>query len=692
MSQFTFTQSAGGQRKDPLHVRSEAGKAGNGAIDVRGDILHTERRAQQLLTPQIMQTTVARRDQAGLDTARSTSLPHKPGQQTFMLSNRTEDHEVQPLATPLPQSRPNNNPNKKEAGKRKKKDPEPEETVYQTLYGTEDAAEQPDDRPAGPNQDQLQPNPQQLGTDRLSTSRASLVSDRVLRDFGSVNLNNLRDFGIQVERLADLFPLYFNEPVPQFNPKAYKQTLVLFVLSTFLESKVPLKQLITWTKTKDNKREAHLKLESFNESSKLSKLMSNLEEFPQEIIAACGVALHMFSVFVLKQPETFVTVRMVCSGSVMPVTSAQTLSVQQSSKINKFLLLTGRIITRMTPRLLVLNMPFKCQECAKEVTVHFHDGIFRQPSRCSDVDCLSKAFTMQKEKSQITVIQRFIIQGDGVSKDGHLMDQITCEARDTGINLLKLNKIGLLSGVWKTEPAARNFNAPKSVQLRGMYDHYLEVNNIEYEEELPMHQKLLQSAGKNPFKDSQREMLIASLVQCPLNFYILIANICPNVKGQELAKACVVLSLAGASNPTETNKNSIFPGDVSYVEKNFKNNIHLMLLGERGAGKSEILKFIESLSPQNNLFEGKGADLGRLTCTVVREANTEVMINPGLLPLSHGGVCCIDGMDKIDQIQNPIIEVIERRMLSVAKKGGFEQFECDTTIVASAEPKGNKLK
>ena len=118
----------------------------------------------------------------------------------------------------------------------------------------------------------------------------------------------------------------------------------------------------------------------------------------------------------------------------------------------------------------------------------------------------------------------------------------------------------------------------------------------------------------------------------------------------------------------------------------------MILLGERGTGKSEILKYIESLSPKNNLFEGKGADLGRLTCTVVREANTEVMINPGLLPLSHGGVCCIDGMDKIDQIQNPIIEVIERRKLSVAKKGGFEQFDCDTTIVASAEPKGNKLK
>lgn len=85
------------------------------------------------------------------------------------------------------------------------------------------------------------------------------------------------------------------------------------------------------------------------------------------------------------------------------------------------------------------------------------------------------------------------------------------------------------------------------------------------------------------------------------------------------------------------------------------------------------------------------SDAARLTSRSVKDATGEVQVNPGLLPLSHKGVCCIDCVDKIEQIENSIIEVIERKRLSVAKKGGFDTFICDTTIIASAEPRNNKL-
>lgn len=85
------------------------------------------------------------------------------------------------------------------------------------------------------------------------------------------------------------------------------------------------------------------------------------------------------------------------------------------------------------------------------------------------------------------------------------------------------------------------------------------------------------------------------------------------------------------------------------------------------------------------------SDLGRLTCKSVKDANGDIQINPGMLPLSHNGVCCIDSLDKIEQVDNVVVEVIERRKLSVAKKGGLDVFDCDTTLIASCEPKNNKL-
>lgn len=75
----------------------------------------------------------------------------------------------------------------------------------------------------------------------------------------------------------------------------------------------------------------------------------------------------------------------------------------------------------------------------------------------------------------------------------------------------------------------------------------------------------------------------------------------------------------------------------------------------------------------------------------MKDSTGEVQINPGLLPLSHGGVCCVDCADKVDVIQPALIEVIERRKLSVAKKGGFDQFDCDTTLLVCVDPRASRL-
>ena len=681
MSQFTFSQSIQHNDEREMRVKSEGGGKLFGSSGERIEVKGTEKRNPgSLLTPQGLPTTIQRRGN-GQYIENSIFRDQNNENINEEIQNGIERDIARENQT-IPQVDQNVPKKKKQLNRRQKQEAQLEEepTVYQTLYGSE-------------NQEAHQ-EVKFMEEDRISnlSSRNSQASEKILREFGQADQKFLEEMGIPIQSLPHLFPLYFNEPVPNYNPKSYKQSLILYILDSLVKSKVPLKNLVSWTKTKENKREAILKLSEFNDSYSFSKILKHIEEFPQEIIRALGASLHLFNMWVLKQPETQITVRLACTNSNIGITTSHALSVSQSSKINKLLVINGRIITRMTPKLLVLHMPFKCQECNKETVSFFYDGIFRQPSRCSDVDCLSKAFTLQKEKAKISVIQRFVVQCISQTKDGNLMDQITCEARDSTINLLKLNKIGLISGVWKTEPAAKVFNAPKSVQFRGMYDHFLEVNNVEYQDEGTSFKKNLLSAGKTPFKDSIKELLNLTLTNCPLNFYVLIGNICPTLKGQELAKACIALSLAGGVNPSITSLNPNQPGGVEYIEKNFKSNIHLMLLGERGTGKIDLIRYVESLSPQNNLFEGKGVEMNRLTCNIVKEANTDVIVNPGILPLSNKGVCCVDGLDKIEQIQNPLIEVIERKILSVAKKGGFEEFECDTTIIACVEPKGGKLK
>lgn len=256
---------------------------------------------------------------------------------------------------------------------------------------------------------------------------------------------------------------------------------------------------------------------------------------------------------------------------------------------------------------------------------------------------------------------------------------------------LKLNKVAVISGIWKVEPSGRN-PTQKAVTNKGLYDNYLEVNCLEYEEEIPDRSNLQLS-----FKHSYKDVINHSLAICPISFYFLVGSFCPSIPGQELAKTCLLLTLAGASAPEKVFGHS--SSEESPLSKSFfRENLHLLFLGERGIAKTEMLRYIEKLSPQSricsqdNYFEGKVADSQRLTSRVIRDHAGEVQVNPGLLPLSHRGVIAIENLEKIDHIQPALVEVIERQKLSVAKKGGFEEFDCDCTIIGSAQPRSNKLK
>jgi len=234
--------------------------------------------------------------------------------------------------------------------------------------------------------------------------------------------------------------------------------------------------------------------------------------------------------------------------------------------------------------------------------MHFRDGLFRQPFKCSNIQCGGKNFTMCKTKAQVSVIQRFVVQEIGADREQRFMGLANCEVRDSMLGNMKLNKVAIISGIWKIEPAAKA-NA-KTVTTKGIYDHFLDVKNIEYMEDS---NTLVSSdnpgVGLNypgrelTFKDSLKDRLTMALANCPLTFYALVGSFCPNVPGQELAKSCLLLTLVGGTNPADLfaqEKNT-----EEFVRGTFRSNMHALLLGERGVGKTELLKFVEGLSPNS---------------------------------------------------------------------------------------------
>lgn len=175
---------------------------------------------------------------------------------------------------------------------------------------------------------------------------------------------------------------------------------------------------------------------------------------------------------------------------------------------------------------------------------------------------------------------------------------------------------------------------------------------------------------------NSREMLaIKTIVQEPHVFPLIVQSLCPSIYGQELVKAGLALSLVGGSNirNDETNKT--------------RGSIHVLLVGDPGLGKSQLLKTVSTLCPRGVYVCGNITTTAGLTVTVSRK-NNQSSLEAGALVLSDQGVCCIDELDKMGNETDSLLEAMEQQSISVSKSGILCTLSARTTIIAAANPNG----
>ena len=84
-------------------------------------------------------------------------------------------------------------------------------------------------------------------------------------------------------------------------------------------------------------------------------------------------------------------------------------------------------------------------------------------------------------------------------------------------------------------------------------------------------------------------------------------------------------------------------GDDGEVKLNKRGDINILLVGDPGTSKSQLLGYVHKLSPRGVYTSGKGSSAVGLTASVVRDPETrELVMESGALVLSDLGICCID--------------------------------------------------
>lgn len=218
----------------------------------------------------------------------------------------------------------------------------------------------------------------------------------------------------------------------------------------------------------------------------------------------------------------------------------------------------------------------------------------------------------------------------------------------------------------------------------------------------------------------------------PDAFRLLVHSLCPAIYGNEMVKAGLLLSLLGgspatvapaavppppcglgcvrngprgaAAAPPDSNGGGSAPStckcprgsDAAAAAAsasvdhavNVRPDIHCLVVGDPGLGKSQMLKAASRLAPRGVYVCGNTSSTVGLTVSVVREAGGDFALEAGALVLGDRGLVAIDEFDKMNAEYAALLEAMEQQSVSVAKAGIVCNLSARTSVVAAANPVG----
>jgi len=392
---------------------------------------------------------------------------------------------------------------------------------------------------------------------------------------------------------------------------------------------------------------------SFDELSRFDHdLAEQLLSDPEETVKAAELSLESFDL-----PESvLLKVRFI----ELPPSQKIKIRNIRSKDLDKLISIEGVIRQSSDVRPQVTSAKFECPACGNTITILQIDTKFKEPSRCS---CGRRGrFKLLSKK--LVDAQRLIIEESPESLiGGEQPKRISVFLKEDLVEprLEKTTTPGSkvkVVGVIKEVPILLK-SGVQSIR----YDLMMDANSID----------LVEESFADIDINEEDEQEIKELAQDPRIHERLVKSIAPSIYGHDDIKEALILQLVGGVQK-ERDDGIKTRGDM-----------HVLLIGDPGSGKSALLTFISKIAPKGRLVSGKGVSSAGITASVVRDEFLKGWaLEAGALVLSSGGTCIIDEMDKIHPEDTAAMhQAMEQQIVTISKANIQACYSSDTEVLTN---------
>jgi replicative DNA helicase Mcm len=323
----------------------------------------------------------------------------------------------------------------------------------------------------------------------------------------------------------------------------------------------------------------------------------------------------------------------------------------------KLRMVRGLVVKTTVVKPKILEAAFECLRCGTRQHILQTEGKRVKPVKCSNPHCMRAGpFRFVPKESRMVNVQDIWIQETPEELPaGQLPRSFHIRAYGELVDKARPGDLVAVVGIVQPVEIKESSNT---------FDLCMVANSITILNKEP-----------EAIPDPSELEKIKDLANDPWIHRKIIQSIAPAIYGYEEVKEAIMYLLFGGV-PKEREGTKI------------RGEINILLVGDPGTAKTQLLKFVQSVAPRGVYCSGRGSTGAGLTAACQRDPDTgEMTLEAGALVLADRGIVCIDELEKMrpeDRVN--IHEPLESQTISIAKGGIVATLNARTAVLAAANP------